>query len=196
MNSAHTFQRVGAYIIDIFIISIIISLFTLMIPTSEIKKNALKEEEKLIEKYSNKEIDANEYVDKSFEITYTIEKENIPNTLISMAITLGYFAIFAYSNKGKTLGKQLLHIKIVSEDNKEANQFQILFRTLLFHGCLSSIINVILLLFIKSNQFAYTIGIINIIQSIFVLSSLLMVVIGKQKRGLHDFICRTKVVEE
>ena len=195
MNEAHTFQRIIAYIVDIFIISIICFALTAGIPESKKYKDAQKESDALIDNYMDKKINESEYIDKLYETKYIMGKETIANSLIAIVISFAYFAGFAYYNKGQTFGKKLLHIKVVSKDGKEANYLQMMYRAMIHNGCLFSIISVIFLLFIKSNQYLYTVGIVEFIQSFIMICSIIMIICRQDKRGLHDFICGTKVVE-
>ena len=195
MNEAHTFQRIAAYIIDIILISFLCTIVTIGLPQSEKAENAQKESNELIEKYTNKEINESEYIDKLYETKYTILKETILSSVISLVVTFGYFAAFAYYNKGQTLGKKLMHIKVVSKEEKEVSYLQMITRTMIFNGCLASLLSIILILFIKSNQYIYTIGALEFIQSALIMASAIMVICRKDKKGLHDLICGTKVVE-
>lgn len=195
MNEAHTFQRIIAYVVDVIIVAIICTLLTIGIPNSKKYDNALEENNSLMQKYFDKEIDEGEYLDRLYETKYIMGKESMTTSLIAVVITFGYFAGFAYYSKGQTLGKKLLHIKVVSKDGKEASYLQMMARAMIHNGCLASIISLIFLLFIKSNQYMNTVGIVEFIQSFVMIGSAIMIIFRKDKRGIHDFICGTKVVE-
>ena len=192
---SHTFQRIVAYVIDIFIIAFIALILTIGIPESKKYKEAQKQESTLMEDYNNKKINESEYIDKLYEARYTMSKESVATSLITVVITFGYFAGLTFYNKGQTLGKKLLHIKVVSEDSSEARYSQLIGRVLIHNGCLTSILSIIIIFFIKSNQYIYTIGILELIQSIIMITSFIMIICRKDKRGLHDIICKTKVIE-
>ena len=196
MKEAHTFERILAYILDIILISIIAALITFWIPKSKEYEKAVKDQEELSSLYSEKKIESSEYIDKMYEIRYTIDKENIIESLVVVVISLGYFGALTYYNKGQTLGKKLLHTKVVSNNGKEASYLQLIGRALINNGCITSLISIILLLFIKSNQYSYTVCVVGIIQSVILITSFLMIIIRKDKKGLHDLICGTKVVHE
>ena len=195
MNDAHTFQRIVAYIIDVVLISIICVTLTIGIPESKKYKDALKESNTLIDDYANKKISESEYIDKLYETKYIMGKESIATSIIAVVVNFAYFAGFTYYSKGQTIGKKLLHIKIVSKNGHEASYLQMMFRAMIHNGCLSSLLSIILILFIKSNQYLYTIGVLEILQSVIMIASIIMIICRKDKRGLHDFICSTKVVE-
>lgn len=195
MNNAHTFQRISAYVIDVFLISFIAALLLVFIPKSNAYKEAQKKEESLISDYTNKKINESEYIDQMYECRYIMDKEDIPHTLISIVLSLGYYVAFAYYNKGQTIGKKALHIRIVSNDGSDASYLKLLGRTLIHNGVLESILIVIFLLFIKSNQYSYTVGTVGIIQMLIMMSSVILISCRKDKRGLHDLIFNTRVIE-
>lgn len=195
MSEAHTFQRISAYVIDILIISLISLILTAWIPKSKAYEDAIKEESNIINQYTNNEISNREYIDKMYENRYIVDKESIMDTLISVVLMLGYFNAFQYYNKGQTIGKKIMHIKVVNKKGKEASYLQLLGRSLIIHGCFTSLLSVIILLFINSNQYAYTVGIIQMLQTIITIVAIIMVICRKDKKGIHDLICQTKVIE-
>lgn len=195
MKNAFTYQRIVSYIIDIVLVGIVATLITFWIPQSETYKKAIEDQNEYTEQYTNKEIDIDEYVDKYYESRYVTEKETIMQSIITVVITFGYFATFAYYNNGQTLGKKIMHIKVVNEDDKEVSHLQLALRALIINECFFSIVSIIMLMFIKSDQYLYTVGVVGTIQSMIVFISLLMIIIRKDKRGLHDILCKTKVVE-
>lgn len=193
MKNAFTYQRVVAYLIDIIIVGIITSLLTFWIPQSEKYESAIKEEEEYFELYTDKKIEINEYVDKVYETRYILEKETVFSSIVSIVITFAYFATFQYYN-GQTLGKKLMHIKVVSSDEKELTHLQLAIRALIINECFFGIVSTIMIFLINSNQYLYTIGLVEFIQVIVVFISFLMVVARKDKKGLHDILCKTEVV--
>lgn len=193
---AHTIHRIGAYFIDMIIISFIASLLTFWIPTSESYNEAVKKSNELIDKMFDEDQDFNKYYDETMKIRYTLDKETMIPTLIQSVLIVGYFATFAYYNNGQTFGKKLLKIKIAPSDDEELNHLRLIGRAVLVEGVLSSILSVIFLLFIKYKQYAITVGVISIVQIIFTIVCLIMVINRSDKRGLHDIIFRTKVIKE
>lgn len=195
MSGSQTIQRITAYILDTLIISIIAMLLTFWIPKSEAYNNALKKENELMSDVSTEKINDSNYIDELYEARYTIEKENMVESLIIIVINLGYFVGFAFYNKGQSIGKKIMHIRVVSKNGKDASYVQLFGRTLIIQGCLTSLLSVIMLLFIKSNQFVYTVGLLGLLQSIITIVSIIMIIFRKDKKGLHDLICNTKVIE-
>ena len=99
MKKAFSYQRIGAYFIDIIVLSLILSLLTFWIPKSEKYQKAVEDEEKLIENYANGEIDEDSLAKAYFNDRYIIEKETIIISVVSVILSIGYFGTFAYMNK-------------------------------------------------------------------------------------------------
>lgn len=192
---AHTFSRIVAFFIDIILLSILLSLLTFWVPTSKNYKEALENENTIMEKYRDNEISSSEFLNQYFENYYVKDKENIITSVISIVLSLGYFGTFAFYNNGQTLGKKLMRIKVSTNDNKNPSHLSLIVRALIINSIFTSVLSCILILFIAKNQYIYTIGVLQVIQSLVMLASILMVAFSKEKRGLHDLIAKTKVIQ-
>ena len=192
---ARTSQRLCAYLIDTMILVIITSLLTFWIPVSDKYKAAVAEEDKLIDEFVNQEVKLDQFIDDYYEARFTEEKEKTPFTLISAVLYVGYFATFAYYNRGQTLGKKLLKIRVVDVDGNDVSHNILLCRVLVICGVLTSLISVSLLQIINGSNYLSTVGLVQFIQSIILLTSFFMIAFRADKRGLHDVIFKTKVIK-
>lgn len=193
---AHSFTRITSFLIDSIILSLLLSLLTFWVPQSNSYQNALEDEKKLLNDYSENKIDFDTYLDRYTENQYLLEKESILITIVSCVLSIGYFGTFAYYNNGQTLGKKLLKIKVTSNSGKELRHTIYILRSLILSGTLFSLISCVMLLLIKSNQYLYTVFPVSMISSFVAIASILMIAFRKDKRSIHDLICGTKVVEE
>ena len=109
------FERMCSYILDAFIVTVIFSLICMGIDTNETKTEKLMTE--LDEKLVEKQITPEEYIEEYEILLYDYQKENILSTGISLALTIAYYIVFQYLNKGQTIGKKLMNIKIVDKTN-------------------------------------------------------------------------------
>lgn len=193
MDKALFIQRLGAYIIDYIIIFIIGTLIATFIVDAE-KVNELSEKSNLIiEQFMEGEITQKEYLDESIELTYLISKEQVIFSGIYILIMLVYYVGYQFVNKGQTLGKKLLKIKVVAVDGK-LNFWLFLLRSLFINMIFISIVSLFFVLFgdIKLfNYYAY----LELIFSVFMVVSLCMMVFRKDCRGLHDLFAKTEVVK-
>lgn len=194
--TAHSFTRMISFLIDTVILSLILGLLTFWVPESKAHKDAVESQNNLLIEYSENKIDFDTFIDKNIENQYVIDKESILVTLVSCILSIGYFGTFAYYNDGQTLGKKLLKIKVTSNNGKEVKHSTYILRSLILSGVLFSLISCVLLLFIESNQYLYTVYLVSLVSSLVTIISCLMIAFRKDKRTIHDLICNTKVVEE
>ena len=71
--------------------------------------NISSEEEQNLDDLNNKLID----------LQYEYQQESKLASGISLLITFAYFTVFQFLNKGQTIGKKLLKIKVVNKEEKE-----------------------------------------------------------------------------
>ena len=149
--------------------------------------------EKLIEE----KITTEEYLQEYQILIYDYQKENVLQSSISVALTIAYYVIFQYMNKGQSLGKKLLKLRVVDKDtNKPISILKGLLRSILILSILSGTISLILLYIVpKKVYFPIYSGLI-VIEGIFILTTIMFVLYKKDKRGLHDIITNTVVIKE
>lgn len=192
--NASFFDRLGAYVLDALLIFAISSVISVFIPNkgSDIEKEMTV----LLEEYTNGEMDAQAYLDKYSNLTYQYQKENWVLSLVSVSLSLIYYVVFAWYNKGQTIAKKLMNIKVV--DNKTGNKpsfIQMFLRNMVIYSLLSGIV-MLVLLFVSSKIFVYTYIGFAIIELLFVILTVMFVLYRKDKRGLHDMMSGTKVIKE
>ncbi|MBQ2872932.1 MAG: RDD family protein [Bacilli bacterium] len=189
------FERVGAYLLDTIILSLIFSVICFGIGDNT------KTEELLLEELDNKllqsEITTKEYFDEYMDIMYDYQKETILTSGISLALTVAYFVVFQYMNKGQTLGKKLLKIQVVDKETKKPiTILKGLLRTFIITSALSGTISLITLYLLKQNIYYTIYGTFLGIETIFVLITVILVLYKKDGRGLHDMMSNTIVIKE
>lgn len=189
-------RRFFAYIIDIFIVLVIANLITMFIPISEKTQDYYKELQTTQKKMYDKEIDVKEYTDIVLEDNYNISKGTVLISLTSIIIYILYFVVYQVYNNGQTVGKKLMKIKVKSITDESLSINTMLFRALIIYGIAANIINLILILLLKKELYLSISNTINIIQSLIVIISVFMILFSKQKRGIHDIIAKTEVVNK
>ena len=179
------FERLGAYLIDSIIVSLIFSIICLGFAnqTSNAEKLMLELDDKLLAK----EITPEDYLEEYQELLYDYQKENILETGISVALTIAYYVVFQYMNKGQSLGKKLLKLKIVDKDaNKPISILKGLIRSLLVFSILSGTMNLLFLYILNKNSYFMLYSTLLSIEGIFTLITIMFILYRKDKRGLHD----------
>ena len=195
-KNATFIQRLCALFIDLLLLITISSIFTAFtVDTDNYQK--LSDELTTVEKqYLNKEISPEVYVSKSMDINYDISRQTGISTIISIALSILYFMVFQFKRGGQTIGKKLMKIKLVSNNDKELTMNQIAVRSLIIDCILSDLL--VLAITIIGSKNVYLVGYVTIelIQYILLFVIAIMVLSRKDKRGLHDIIANTKVIKE
>lgn len=195
-KSATFIERLGAFIIDFFIISMIVSLVTYPFTNTSNTKKLNEETQKVIEQYQKGKIDANTYLNRASDISYDLSRETGLSSVISVIIFALYFIVFQYKNGGQTIGKKLLHIKIAKTDDTDLNINDVMFRALIIDFILYNIITLCITLFMSKDMYFYGVMIFEFIQYVVLFVSVIMILSRKDKRGLHDMITHTRVIKD
>lgn len=190
---ANFIQRALAYLLDIFIISFIFSIITIGFkPNTDIEKKY----NEVYDNYINGEITAEQYLEEYTDVLYDMQKANaLPNAINTLLIIV-YFIVFQYLNKGQTIGKKLLKIKIVNEDKKDISISQMLIRGIMIYSVLSSLINIILFFNVSRKIYMTSYLSIGAIESIVLFLSAIFILYRNDKKALHDIVSKTIVIKE
>ena len=137
------FDRLSAYFVDmviIYIITLIIASCGLT-STTDSYNDKIKE---LTESYTNNLVTEEEFIDNYTSIIYENQKSNVIFLGVGTAIVIAYFVIFQYMNKGQTIGKKLLHLRVVDKDKKKQPTFiKFLIRELFIFNIASGILSIV-----------------------------------------------------
>ena len=189
------FERLGSYLIDTLIVSFILSLICLGFGdyTSNTEKLMTELDEKLIEK----SITTEEYLEEYQDLLYDYQKENVLQTGISVALTIAYYVVFQYLNKGQTIGKKLLNIRVVDKDTqKPISILKGFLRSFIVLSILSGTLGIIFLYIFSKQIYFISYSTLLFIEGAFSLITIMLVLYKKDKRGLHDLMANTIVLKE
>ncbi len=187
-------SRLVAYIIDMIVVTLLLNLILCFFkPTNNyIKLN--NELETLNKSYLNNKIDAITFINNQADIVHDLDKEKFLPNILEAFILIGYFIILPYCNNGKTLGKQLMRIKIVGVDgNLDYNK--LIIRTFLIDGLGYLLVLLGLVYVLPSMGYFILTNVLSILEFILFISSMVMIIKNKEQ-GLHDKISKTKVIHE
>lgn len=191
---ANSYKRVLAYLVDVMIISFVSLLLTYFVPTSENYNKLNKEFETLTIDYRNQEVTMEEYLEKGTDINYQLNKEAVPQTIVSTVLSIIYFVVLTYFMNGETLGKKLMKIKITSNNDKKLTMNNYLIRALVIDSVLMNIITIITILLFSKDIYLTSYNIISYVFSFVYIVSLAMILFSKNGRGLQDILANTKVI--
>ena len=196
IKNATFIQRLGAFIVDMIIIGLILSIFTTFTVDVDNYEKISNELVEIEEQYLNGDISPTTYISKSMDINYDISRETGLVSIIGVALSILYFVVYQVKKNGQTIGKKIFKIKLVSNNEKELNTNQVAVRSLIINSILADILLITLTLLGTKN--IYVIGSLTVefITYILLFISAIMVLSRKDKRGLHDIVANTKVIKE
>lgn len=189
------FERLGAYLIDIIIVSIILSFISLGFGnyTSNTEKLMSELDAKLMESTITPE----EYLEEYQTLLYDYQKENVLQSGISVALTIAYYVVFQYMNKGQTIGKKALKLRVVDKDTKKPiSILKGLLRSLVVLSILSGTLCILFLYLFNKDVYFILYSILLSIEGLFTLVTFFLVLYKKDGRGLHDLMTNTMVIKE
>lgn len=187
-------KRLCAYFIDILIVSFLASLIALPFIDAKSIDKLDKNMIEVTEDYLNNKIDEITFLSESGSINYQLAKLTGTLTFATIIIKMLYFIVFQLYNKGQTLGKSMFGIRVQSNDD-ELTTNQMILRTFIIDSIFYSVIGFALMIFASSSAYFYGNMLFESIQSIIMIICACMVMFRKDKRGLHDIVSRTSVVE-
>ncbi len=190
---ADFFKRIFAYMIDYFIILLVLSFITANI---NVGSDITEKVNNLTNEYKNGNITIEEYNEEALPLNYELTKRKLPVNVITCVIIIGYYIVFAYFNKGQTLGKKICKIRVVNDKGERASIWNILIRSLFIYGIITTLYSLICINFLDIESFNYSVSVVSVIESLFIVISLLMMLYKKDGRGLHDIVAKTKVIGE
>lgn len=189
-------KRIWAFFIDY----LLVSLFLTMVYQIRILNPNYEKYNETYEKYTEliSDLDSNEYLSfiesKDYKlINYDLSKYSISLVCINLIVYILYFGGFQFWNKGQTIGKKIMKIKLVSKkDNLKL--WQCLLRTVILYSILFEVIKVIIITFVSVNKFYFINYILSVASSFLFYTIVLCILFRKDGRGLHDILCDTDVV--
>ena len=195
MKKATFTNRLLAYLIDSIIVLLVSSIIA--IPLTSKKIESLEKELKTITKeYTNQNIDMNTYLEKTQDLNYQIQKESLSTNVVYLIVSIIYYVVFQYLNKGQTLGKKLLKIKVVNKEGNTPSLYQMILRTFITNQIFTYLVTILLVLLATKEQFLSLYQTLNSLATIFIIVSALMILYTNNLHGLHDKMAKTLVVKE
>lgn len=192
-NKAYFVQRLAAYIVDIMLISVISSLLTYPFTNNNTVKKLSEQSAKVVENYVDQKIDMYTYLSQSIDLSFEQSKATGFSNIIMIVILVLYFIVFQIYQDGQTVGKKLMKIKIIKNDDSNLTMNDMIVRQLVNNFILADILIAIITLFGK-NAYFYGSVVVEVIQYIIMIVTLFMIIIRKDGRGVADWVAGTRVV--
>ena len=197
--SKPTFRRLVAYIIDMLIIGIIstaISSLGIFSKYEEAYNEASEKYLEIFETIGESPKKANEIMkdDTLYSMTYDVNKTGFYINVITLVVTALYFIGFQYITNGKTGGKALMKIEVVSDDKKKLSLVQIVKRSLIINNLIFNLIGLILIQTLSKSAYINVSQIVEILELGVMLFTFGMIIYREDGRGLHDLFGGTRVI--
>lgn len=194
MKKANFYKRLVAYMIDMFIVGLVISIISYNFDTTRLEKLSDKSI-KLMNSFTNGDISSDKYFSEYTDILYKVNKANINSNLLSLVIYVGYFVLFQFFNGGATIGKKLLKIKVVSQGGGEVSLWQMVVRTSIINGIVPLALSLILIFTTSGLVFLTLSSIVGLFENIFVIICVFMLLYKSNCLALHDIMSKSVVIE-
>lgn len=187
-------KRLGAYLIDIILVSLIFEGIVMILPKNSnitVLESQLTE---INEQYLKEEIDTSVYFNRYSTIIKSMDKENVPQTILNIILILGYFVLLPYYWDGKTIGKKMFRLRITKEKEKLGlNELSL--RSLIINGLGVSLVSVCLVYILPDMSYFIVTLICGFVQFLLVIISSFMIIYRHDEKGVQDLISGTQVVE-
>ena len=198
-ENAYFIKRLGALILDMIIVSTVVSMLTFFVNNNSNYEKLTKEYNDVMEQAMDKKTSLKEYkklLSKASDISYDLSKQTVVVSFVSLTMYILYFIVFQFYNKGQTIGKKLMKIKIESNDGKDLTMNQLAVRSLIINSILANLILLAVIIFGSKDVYFVSSTTVSMIQYIIIFTTAIMILFRKDKRGLHDVITNTKVINE
>ncbi len=198
MKGSIIFKRVGAYLIDLMVISLIsmaITKISFLNPKYDQYVKYADQYTEVMQKYYEKEITIEEFNNQVKDYSYKLNKTGYVYVISDIVVTFLYFGLFASITKGQTLGKKMLSLRIISnKEGKELKWYNYFIRAFILNGVILNIFVLIAIPFSRGTyETIYAIG--SNVDSILQMTIALMILFYKNGMGLHDIIAGTRVID-
>lgn len=188
-------KRIIAFVIDIVIVSLVVSLINLLPldPYKDKYKDAYEKYNEVVQKSTEDE--KNDYKDEIIELNYEVYKYRTYSSMFSATALILYFGVLPLVMNGQTLGKKITKLRVVSNNEKKLNFWKYLIRIVILNNIWLSLINIGAVYVVSGVKFYYVTYVISMLSSLIYMLNLIMVMFRKDNRGLHDMVAGTKVIE-
>lgn len=199
-------KRFLAFAFDIWLVIILTNLITSVYyinPYMDDLEDTTKAYNEVLNDYQSMstEDEIEEFLNNIQDKLYAVEHASIYIHVWYLVFSFFYFVVFAYFTGGQTLGKKMMGLKIVNEDNSKVKFTRLLMRMVtggsnfLMGMNITSLASIILILALKPNSTYITIYMsIMVLSFILEIANIIMYIKNKDNKCLNDYISASKVI--
>lgn len=188
----HIFRkRALAYIIDFIILGIFVSITLLFtnVDTSSVES----EMSNLAEMLLSKNINISTYLKNYGKLFYKYDIIQFITNLLNFLYIIILYIIIPGFTKGQTIGKKIMKIRVVNDDDTCVSIINLINRALLVDFLGYLLITLIIINFISGFPYFIIATILGILQFLLVIISGFMILYNKKQKGIHDILTKTKI---
>ena len=189
------FQRVVAFVLDVFIVSIVVGICSLPFSINKNEEDLNEKTTSLVQQVSKQDITIEEFLPLYENLYYQNARSNGFISLLTIIANVIYFIVFQTYQNGQTIGKKLMKIRVISEDG-DLFMNQMIFRSMLANFILFDLILFVCMLVCSKSVFFYSSLLVEAIELLFLVISILMIMIRKDGCSIHDKLVHTRVVQD
>ena len=192
-------KRLGAYLIDYLVVTVIIygvMLLPFVNPHKEEYNTKYNEVVRVNEQFQNNEISSEEFNEALIPIAYDLYRLNGSYVIVSTICFIGYFVIFQFLYKGQTIGKKIFKLKLASANDKPLSMVNYLVRAIILYNILIPIIELVIVFTMSSENYYNFYQNVNLVSYIIMYITLFFMLVRTDGRGLHDILANTIVKDE
>ncbi len=189
------FQRLVAFLIDVFLVSLVVSILSIPFTRGEEVDSLQEDATQLMEKFSTNDVSMEEFTSEYVDIYYRLARSSGFTSLISIFVGICYYVVYQTYQKGQTIGKRLMKIRVVSDDG-ELFMNQMILRSFLANFLLMNIGIYVFMLFSSKYVYFYSAAILELIQYLMIFVSIIMIMYRHDGCAIHDKLLHTRVIRE
>jgi len=191
------FRRILAYIIDMLIVSFILAIFS-KIPLISIDTDKYYDTYERYFETLRETAQAGETMSAEVmsEFEYDLAKASINSTVANLVLTIVYFIGFQFLNKGQTIGKKLMKVKVTNDNGDAPSLLQMIIHVGVGYSVFMTIITSILFFAASKSTYLSLITYLQFLDMAIVFIGIIMILFRKDEKGLHNLLAKTKVVRE
>lgn len=194
-NKAGLGRRILAYLIDIILVFIIVILLEALLPKNNNIEILNRELNDTTDQYFSKQISFSVYFNQTALIFKDLDEARIMYSVINAVLIFIYFIFIPYFFDGKTIGKKLLGIKTVRNDQEYLSLKNLVIKNMIDTGLMYMLFSLALIYILPgTSYFTFTLF-LSVFQIGLMITSFVMIIKRKDKRGLNDILSGTKVIK-
>lgn len=188
------FRRVLAYVLDFFLVSFLAALISMPFLNYNSIDNLSRNATEVLNEAASNEEDIDAYFSTTSSLYYKLNKSIGLTSFLQIVLCVLYFVVYQFYNNGQTIGKKLLKIRVVSNNQENLTIDNYIYRAFIVNSVLANILSFIFLLFFKEDLWFTSTFFVSSLNYAVLAVCLIMITLNKSGCGLHDIVSNTKVV--